>query len=286
MSIANIRSVPEVTDAMSYTVEIVGPETAAAWLASSAGNRRLRLRHIRNLASEMTAGQWHPHGGSAVKFDRNGRLVDGHHRLSAVISCGRAVQMHVLRGADENAQNYEVAGIGWTNADILERKGIKYSSLVASAGKVITTLLAIESGRFQSMQSGNNLTPAEIRSTLSGCADLEHFVKEVFPYGKNRFPISVSELSGFVFFAHTNPSTINPKASEFIRLLTFGENIGTGHPAFALRGRMLDSNLRGTLRQHSRFVLLAKSWNAFLEFRQILQLKATADESIPKVVKV
>lgn len=285
MSVASIRRAPA-EEPVSYSVKQVGPDVAEAWLTSSAGNRRLRPRHVRNLASEMTAGTWRAHGGSPIKIDRAGRLIDGHHRLSAVVLCGCSVPMHVLFGVDENAQDAEVAGIGWSNADILERKGIKYSSIVASAGKVVTTLRLIESGRFQSMQSGNNLTPTEIRATLNEGSALEAFVKEAFPYGKNRFPISVSELSGFIFFAHANPSAMNPKASEFIRLLTFGENIGTGHPAFALRGRMLDSNLRGPLRQHSRFVLLAKSWNAFLEFRQILHLKATAEESIPRVVKV
>src|SRR3954467_14111979 len=66
-----------------YLVEVT-PDLAAQWLRANTGNRPVREAHVRSLAEEITADRWKvTHQG--IAFSLSGRLMDGQHRLRAVI---------------------------------------------------------------------------------------------------------------------------------------------------------------------------------------------------------
>jgi hypothetical protein len=84
-------------------VETVTPELAAEWLAKSKGNRTHRESSIRMYANDMKNGRWRlTHQG--IAFDEQGVLVDGHHRLLAVVKCGIAVQMYISNNVPPEAK--------------------------------------------------------------------------------------------------------------------------------------------------------------------------------------
>jgi len=83
-------------------VEIVTPDMAREWLSLTAGNRNVTRRHVSNLVAEMDRGNWDVRLPAYIIFDILGRLINGHHRLKAVILHGLPVPMRVLRGADED----------------------------------------------------------------------------------------------------------------------------------------------------------------------------------------
>lgn len=82
--------------------EMITPERAAEYLGANLGNRRQRASVISRYAKEMTVGRWlTTHQGIAFGWD--GRLLDGQHRLRAVVESGISVQMLVVRGIDPAA---------------------------------------------------------------------------------------------------------------------------------------------------------------------------------------
>lgn len=81
---------------------VIDPATAKRMLALSGGNRVLRPKTIDAYAAEMKAGNWMlTHQG--IAFDISGRLIDGHHRLSAVCKSGVTVTMNVTYNMAEDA---------------------------------------------------------------------------------------------------------------------------------------------------------------------------------------
>jgi hypothetical protein len=62
----------------------ITPETAAAMLAKNIGNRIPRPNTVRFYAAEMTAGRWQE-THQALAVDCDGNLVDGQHRLLAIV---------------------------------------------------------------------------------------------------------------------------------------------------------------------------------------------------------
>ena len=80
----------------------ITPALASDYLAGNSINRPLRKRVVERYADDMKKGRWEiTHQGIAV--DNDGTLLDGQHRLHAVIKAGVPVKMMVTVGIDSSA---------------------------------------------------------------------------------------------------------------------------------------------------------------------------------------
>lgn len=70
---------------LTYVGEFVDTELAKRLLASQEiKNRNISARLVQKYARDMAHGKWQPNG-ETIKLDPDGRLIDGQHRLTAVI---------------------------------------------------------------------------------------------------------------------------------------------------------------------------------------------------------
>jgi hypothetical protein len=75
----------------------ITPDVASQWLEGNVRNRRIDQRHVDILAQDMAAGKWRlTHQG--IAFNDQGMLVDGQHRLWAILQCGCTISMAVSFG--------------------------------------------------------------------------------------------------------------------------------------------------------------------------------------------
>ncbi|HEV8658917.1 MAG TPA: hypothetical protein VGS96_09815 [Thermoanaerobaculia bacterium] len=83
-----------------YTkLEEIDPDTAKFYLGANVINREIKSKHVEFLANEMLEGRWvESHQG--IAFDRESRLLDGQHRLHAIIYSGKTVKINVTYNAD------------------------------------------------------------------------------------------------------------------------------------------------------------------------------------------
>lgn len=88
---------------MQITIETITPSQAAAWLTLNVNNRPISNSLVKQYAKEMKNGTWRlTHQG--IAFSADGILLDGQHRLLAIIESKVAVAMVVSRGVDNRAQ--------------------------------------------------------------------------------------------------------------------------------------------------------------------------------------
>ena len=81
--------------AATASFDYVTPERAAFMLTSNVDNyRRLNRKHINNLKNELMLGEWVA-TTQGIGFDTNGVLVDGQHRLTAIVESGVTAQLLV-----------------------------------------------------------------------------------------------------------------------------------------------------------------------------------------------
>ena len=103
---------------MKTAIETITPAIAKAYLLSNNNNRPLRQNHIRLLASDIKNGDWQiTHQG--IAFDSTGRLIDGQHRLHAIIQAGVAIQILVTRGCSSSSFSILDRGANRTPSDII-----------------------------------------------------------------------------------------------------------------------------------------------------------------------
>jgi len=102
----------------STAIETITPRIANSYLEFNNNNRPLRKTHIRSLAFDMMNGDWQvTHQG--IAFDTTGRLIDGQHRLHAIIEAGVPIQMLVTRGCSSSSFSILDRGANRSPSDIL-----------------------------------------------------------------------------------------------------------------------------------------------------------------------
>lgn len=118
------------------SVVAITPDMADRWLKANATNRNLRKAQIDRYARDMLAGQWRI-TGEGVKFSADGKLLDGQHRLHAIIKSGCTVLMFVFRGIDPEAQSVMDSGAGRTASDnVYMQQGKENAVIVTSVARL------------------------------------------------------------------------------------------------------------------------------------------------------
>lgn len=102
----------------STVIETITPDKARFYLQFNTNNRPLRASHIKALAFDMMNGDWQvTHQG--IAFDTTGRLIDGQHRLYAIIESGISIQIPITRGCSSSSFSILDRGANRSPSDIL-----------------------------------------------------------------------------------------------------------------------------------------------------------------------
>lgn len=126
---------------------LVTPFLASEWLAANHTNNRKRMKAVvSHYARDMESGHWTTtHQG--IAFDSHGRLVDGQHRLAAVVESGCSIWFLVTNGLSEEAIISLDRGKNRTLAHALQWAGYKISNEQIAILKVIKTAPNVNSQR-------------------------------------------------------------------------------------------------------------------------------------------
>ncbi len=72
---------------MKTQIKKISPKIAQGFLDANTDNRKVSHLHVSQLAAEMTKGRWIENGVSIIFDETQQRLIDGQHRLYAIIKC-------------------------------------------------------------------------------------------------------------------------------------------------------------------------------------------------------
>ncbi len=121
-------------------IETITPEIAKELLQNQARNRKWKRSEIDNHKSEMTQGNWQINGQTIV-INNRGQMVDGQHRLMALIESGMTLPFIVVRGVAQEAVKTIDVGRKRSMGDIFQMQGV-YNS---RRNKSIITMLKTNS---------------------------------------------------------------------------------------------------------------------------------------------
>lgn len=89
-------------DSSDFSTELITPEKAREYLGNQFRNRAIRKTKIRDYVRQMKIDKWLLNGEPLI-FDKNGRLIDGQHRLTAVIEADTPQMFDIRRNVDASA---------------------------------------------------------------------------------------------------------------------------------------------------------------------------------------
>lgn len=115
-SVAVLRAAAS-SDEPYTVVMLVTPEQAQAWLEGNVHNRTVRDSKVEQYGRDMVAGRWMlTHQG--IAFDKAGTMIDGQHRLFAIMNTGVSVRMMVTYNAEMETQAVIDGGLIRTMVDV------------------------------------------------------------------------------------------------------------------------------------------------------------------------
>ncbi len=290
------------TTEVTASFELITPALAAQYLETNVGNqRKISVLAAGRYISSMKKGLWRVNG-EAIKFDTNGALCDGQHRLTACINSDCSFETLVIRGLDPSVFDSLDTGKQRSAGDVLRTMGVKSYASVSSAVRVWAVM---ERLRDQDVYW-------EIKPNALGIDN--HIIKEVYEAatradGDNHWEMSAQTvIRDYLRFARL----VGPATAVFVyhflthidheRALTYIKGLDTGMaqlrdrsrnkfcPSALVKEKLVDIRLKsGTkkhyhrLLAHEKLAYIFEGWNYFVEDKCMNQLSKSVDGVLPVV---
>lgn len=245
---------------MKSQIMEITPKIAAEMLQFNGINRPISPRIVQEYASYIQDGLWALNGES-IKLADDSTLLDGQHRLNAVIASGKSITTYVQFGISKDVFSTIDQGKGRTLADLLYLQDIKYRCAIAAVVSFI-------------YQYDNDLLKTVMRKGRSRISKkllvefyLEH--KEEINFALNtiveihsdfkKLPASPALLA-FCFYVFNRNKTHDAKT--FFLKVILGENLKKSDIEYKLREKLLENKVSMLKRSSNALIeLIFRAWH-------------------------
>ncbi len=255
---------------------IIDDSTALEWLDRNTDNRNILDDHVNRLVRDMIAGEF-VLNGETITFDTNGRLIDGQHRLWAVVESKVAIDILVVWGLKPSVYDTVNTGKSKKATDFLRADHVKNANVVAAVCRMV---LYHEHGQLSKQKHGNlSPTVTEIQDVLRRHPELQESAN--WASG----PVKKVTRPALAAFMHYMCSSKHPEAWVcFSQKWITGANLDPSDPVFHLRKRVLENRNRITTIDPVYLLgLTVKAWNLALRKRAIGALNIKEGEPFPEI---
>ena len=241
---------------MKATIETIDKERAQEYIAKIDGNRPISNGYVRWLIGRQRRHEWQTNGDS-IKFDKNGVLRDGQHRLMMVMQTGMPIEVVVVREIEPDAFITMDTGKNRNLADVLAINKYQNPRPLADALGWIRRYLTnrmLHVGRMSHEQHLAVLDKhPELQESVVFCIDLGK------PKGSPGYRPMIPALH--YLFSRIDPSMAN----DFIERYVKGLHLEEESPVAVLRGQVINyatTKVKVKPQGDQIFGLFALAWNA------------------------
>lgn len=278
---------------MRAKVESVSPTLARKWLDMSMGyqQRGVRKRRVEKLAHAILSGQWQvTHQGIALSSE--GVVLDGQHRLLAIIQAGETVDVMVMRDVPSEVFHSIDTGASRTPSDSLKIAGFSDTNVLAAMVRTILVyrqVVGTTAGEWSTLD--RQVTTADILEYLDDDENRDAAYASV-KQGRmiagaiSRFG-ATTPLASANLILKTFPTDIGPDAvAEFNARLCDGVMLPARSPILALRRWLVSDtgymNLSHAIRRPVSLAVFLKAINDYaLGYERSLTLFRFGTELMP-----
>lgn len=248
-----ILRIPTLTE--KTAIRTITPQMATELLRLNTKNRQMNEKHMRVIASEMTAGTF-VFNGDPIRFGGT-TLVDGQHRLAACVLADKPFQAVVVLDLDHDTCFPSIdVGRRRSFSDLLHTEGETNSNALASVVAAHYSLIKYDFGN-RNFNGSWALLGAWYKEH-PGLLEATHW----FSNHKTEFRaigFGIGALGALWYeFGLKSPDD----RDEFFSLLASGSNLSEGSPILLLRNRLIaNSHSRTRLIVRDIVALIIKAWN-------------------------
>jgi hypothetical protein len=233
-------------------IESISPETAERYLTHNTRNRKVVAAHVDAIARDIRGGNWMMNA-QPICFSRSGRLLNGQHRLSAVLQAGEAIEVPVMRGLPEEA---------YATYDIHAKKGPQLGAAFDGFGdRPLIAAAAVLLWKHELKPAGTRNakpTPAEVMRIVEQhprLLEMRTFGRKMIEFGRG---------SVLAYAAYCIERDDPELGRVFLERFETGADLPRGHLILELRKRMQILRRERTS-QEEQFKEVMNAWARFKE---------------------
>ena len=235
---------------MKTELKTITPEYAKTLLETkNLGNRPLNTRHVKELVREITEGRWKVNGDTICFNDT--RLIDGQHRLAAVVAANMPIQSLVVEGLPFDVFDTKDVGKRRSPGDTLFVRGEANSARVAAA------LVMIE--RYMTKRVNNNqtkFTNTEVEMLLKKHPGIRDCIIASSTIKRLIRPAVIDAC--YYLFSQKDKAM----ADEFVDKVLRGTNLDEKSPYSLMRERLVaNTTSKSKINAPYMMALCIKTWN-------------------------
>ncbi len=204
------------------------PEIAMEMLEANKANRPLRQQLINRITDQIRRGRW-KYNGDTIKISTTFDVLDGQHRLWAVVEAKRSVETLVVFGIDREAfdtidtiRNYR------SLSDTVALEGVtRHRATISTA---LGWLIRYERGVLETYkQPANRVENADVKQAMRDNPNIVAAAERAGPLRK----ILNAGLMAFFYYVLSSQNT--GLAEEMVEILTDPGRTAINHPYYLLR---------------------------------------------------
>lgn len=270
----NLQELEEIPGVRTMAVQLT-PAVARRMIERNTHNRKISEKVIQKYEAEIRAGEWRLTPGG-IGFNDRGELVDGQHRLHAIVRANQTTPMLITLGLPSSSQEKVDRQRRRTLFDALYLAGLATNRQEVEIATCLTR-------RMVRSESGVVPSDSMVKQTLD--CHLEHIrivVAAMKGERKTRGLCQASFLSAAVLYHEIAPD----KCLEFLEGVRTGAMLTQDHPAMRMRRFLLGETAmtsmpRGGANQNFIFRRAVFAMQAHLEGRNISGLREAEDFNQP-----
>lgn len=249
------------------TYSTVTPELAKEWLSKNLRNRKIRRPRVERYKGVMDNRDWVDNGDSCLCFDDKGNLLNGQHRLTALIELNRAMAMRISYNVDPKTFTTFDVGLNRSRGTSVS---LAFPGWAPTKATSVSACLVKENNlRFGAVTLGSNKT-SDLFSTTKGAVGLlqiDPTFEEVYDDLRRNFTNAEVSLFfgwGLLTFIARRIYGIHPKASRtWLHGLITGQGLLQRDSRITLRTWFNAMRVKKTLLPpNERIFVIIKAWDA------------------------
>lgn len=254
----------------------ITPDDARKMLQRSAEfcNRAVKKSALKEYTESIKNGKWRYEVADPIRIDTNGFVIDGQHRLLAVIDANTPMLFYVVSNLPTDAANYIDIGVPRTHADFVALGGNKNAPNVAAAIRF--------HARYVAGSLSNNTVAVPRHAVNEYLAKHPGLLRSVELAVKGR---DVLRRTGVSAACHYIFSQFDEKmADTFFEKLRTGLDLAADDPIYLLRQRLIDPWRK--LNDVELGAVLIKTWNYTRLGTKVSRIAwyVTRGEEFPKAI--
>lgn len=272
---------------MDTKIMEVTPQIAGQWLKQNDGNRKISISHVDRLAGIMARGEW-VFNGETIVLNNAMRLLDGQHRLAAIVKTGIPQKMAVVIGIEDDRafQTFDSVQRARTPDQIAAMMGARsnFNKLVATAKVVRLWHSSKSADDFKTKYISQNYGQALPHEFAADAVSVETAFDEAsrivgHEFAKKSISYSVTIAMTCILNEIDHDTTL-----RFWETVRSGLFSGLSDPCLHFRDRIMSQSAmkgRGRNMNAEMMAVTIKAWNSFKDRNGMKLLRWSENEKFP-----